>query len=228
VRRLQKLRADLQSIPSKRKRAVLVERLTVYADKVSEVVQTFEQSVAEEHYALSVFPELSSGSVAENRGKAKGVATRVERRLRKDIGSVEQSRTETEITNLGEYADRASKSVRNRWETHLGAKIQGYETLLTAAKQAGLVRVQQVASALAFLQQRIKSPPLNGDEADTIRGSLDQLTESISQLGLEGEAGDFVVAASQGGAAAEDLLTPEVREFIDRHDLWRFLRVTFR
>jgi hypothetical protein len=226
--RLQSLQVDLRSIPSKRQRAELVGKLITYADKVSNAAETLKQTVAAERYATNVFPDLAPGSVTENRRKAQRLANRLERRLTDDIAKIRQSSTDSDVSSLVDHARLANQSVQNRWRSHLSGKLQGYQTLLDAARQAGLARGQDIGTALTLLRQRVDAPPADERDAQTIIAALEQLTESISELGLEGEAGGFIVAASRGEGDAQALSKPEIRDFIDRHDLWRFLRVTFR
>jgi hypothetical protein len=227
MNRLQQLQQKLEAIPSKRKQSTLVSALARYSSRVGAAAATLAQSTESEIHVRTVFPDLVTGSAEENRGKAKRVAVRLEKRLSSNIHAVEDSRTDSEVSDLTSYASKAEESVRTRWKGALTTKLQGYEALVTAASQAGLSGDRTAMMALTYLKAQT-DPPATIAAVESIRASLEKLTESVADLGLEGEAGKFLVAAAGGRGDPRALQKPEVQRFIEQHNLWHLLVVTFQ
>jgi hypothetical protein len=78
------------------------------------------------------------------------------------------------------------------------------------------------------LRRQVGRGPAIQTEADSIRGSLDDLPRVIETLGLEGEVGEFLVEAASGLGDPEKLCPPAIREFFKGSDLWGLLRVKIR
>jgi hypothetical protein len=75
-------------------------------------------------------------------------------------------------------------------------------------------------------------PPKLHDEACRVRDEILAVGPTLGRLGLEGglggKLGGFLTAVGEGRGDAKALLEPEVRAFLDKHDLWSVLAVSFR
>lgn len=222
------LHGRLQGIPAKRARARLVITLGQYAGKVAEAREKLDASALAEQITLQVFPDLPAGSAAESRRKAARTAERLSRALSERIEAVSEPSTETDVVALGTYAKNAEQNVRERWARQLEENVKRYEALVSAAEAAGLERGRALSLRLRELRSHAASPPSSADAASRIRGTLDGLASLVAELGLEGPAGAFLVAAARGAGDPRALRDHEVQMFIERHDLWRLLVVRFR
>jgi hypothetical protein len=227
MNRLKRLHQKLKAIPSKRKRSTLVIALAQHASRAARASAALSQSAESETHVRTLFPDLGAGSAEENRTKARRVALRLRKRLVADIHAVENTKTDSDVADLGEYASKAEESVRNRWRSALAAKLQGYEALVKAASDFGLSKDRTPVITLAHLQGQTE-PPATREAAIAIQDSMKRLTRSVAELGLEGEAGAFLVAAANGRGDPRALQNPVVRDFIEQRDLWHLLVVKFQ
>jgi hypothetical protein len=227
MNRLERLHEKLEAIPSKRKRSTLVNALAQHSSRTARASATLSQSLESETHVRTLFPDLAAGSAEENRAKARRIALRLKKRLAADIHAVENTKTDSDVADLAEYASKAEESVRNRWRSALTAKLQGYEALVKAASDLGLSKDRTPVITLAHLQGQT-DPPATREAANAIQDSMERLTRSVAELGLEGEAGEFLVAAANGRGDPRALQRQVVRDFLEQRNLWHLLVVKFQ
>jgi hypothetical protein len=227
MNRLQRLQQQLETIPAKRTRAVLVNRLAEYEGKISATAAKLRGASRSETFARQVFPDMPEGRMEAQLAHARRSAGALHKRLSQEIKSVEGKKTEDAVVHLGEIADKVELSVRSRWSNFLTTKLQGYEALINAIEQAGIARSADLVRALAYLQQQTK-PPTSSGAVEAIRGALDKVTGAIAALGLEGEVGDFVIDTARGRGDPRALLNPSIQRFVEANNLWPLLKVKFQ
>ena len=226
--RLGKLHARLLQIPAKRERSKLLHRLELYTGKVAESRQRLEASTGAEENAARVFPDLPAGTSPDSRRKAASSAARLAKQFRERIEAVREPETEADIVALGTFAKNAEQNVRDRWARRLEDTIKRYEALVSAAQAAGLERGRALAGRLQGLRDQVGVLPETREAADRVRQTVDGLVGLVSELGLEGKPGAFLVEAARGAGDPKALCDSEVQAFVDRHGLWKLLVVKFR
>jgi hypothetical protein len=226
--RLQRLSAGLDAIPQKRRRKDLLGLLGRYSELAATGEKLVRDTAEGERCSLAVFPGLAIAPAEESRRRASRVAARVATRLRAAIENVQERDTENDVDQLLIDAKAADKALRERWTRRLEERLKGYGALVKAAEAAKLPGSRVLATQLAVLQARASAPPRAESEAEEIRKAVAGLAGLVGELGLEGAAGKFLVAAAANQGDARALCDPEVRDFVERHDLWRLLVVTLR
>jgi hypothetical protein len=226
--RLQKLRAGLQAIPRKRQRAGLLAILSQYATRTADAERLLADASQADGCVVELFPSLPPGAANGPRKRAAGIAARAGRRLRDDLGQVRAREMEDDVIALADAGKAAEKAVRERWVRQMDDRSKTYGALVRAAERAGLAGSRAMATHLTVLATRTNKPPLTADDIATVRRALEGLADTVAHLGLQGAPGKFIEAAAAGRGDARALANPEVREFIERHDLWNLLVVAFR
>jgi hypothetical protein len=226
--RLQRLHAGLGAIPQKRQNTNLLGTLAQYGSNASTSEAVLTVTADAERFAVQVFPDLATAPVAESRRRASRLAGKLAKRLRERIDAVQDRATDEDFAQLGVQARSADKTLGERWSRQLEDRLKGYGALVQAAKAAKLSESWGLATQLTILQGHAGAPPRTPGQAERIREALDGLTGMVAQLGLEGAPGRFLMDAAAGRGDARALRDPEVQAFVERHDLWRLLVVTFR
>jgi hypothetical protein len=226
--RLQRLRAGLDAIPQKRRRRSLLDRLKRYHELAGKAEALVRDTAGAEQCSLAVFPDLVTTLPAESRRKAARAAARLAARLRASIEAVQDDASDQDVIALGEAGKAADRALRDRWSRALDERLKGYGALARAAESAKLSRSQIMATQLTVLKTQASSPPLTVETAEKIAAALAGLAGLVSQLGLEGAAGEFLIAAANHQGDARALRDPAVLEFVERHELWPLLVVSLR
>lgn len=226
--RLQRLHAGLEAIPQKRQRTNLLGSLSQYGKHAAAAESVLRANADAERLSRQVFPDLATAPAAESRRRASRLAGRLAKRLRERIDAVQDRATDEDFASLAEHVRSADKALRDRWSRQLEDRLKGYGALVKAAEAAKLSGSRVLATQLTMLQGHAGAPPRTPELAEQIRKALDGLTGMVAQLGLEGAPGRFLMDAAAGRGDARALRDPEVQAFVERHDLWRLLVVTFR
>lgn len=226
--RLQRLRAGVEAIPQKRRRQDLIGALRQYGDRATAAATVLDATAGAEGWARTVFPDLPTTTARANRRKASALAGRIAASLRAGTEQIRDDAMSNQFALLSELAANAQKALRDQWARHLEERLKSYDSLVHAAESAGLSGGRPLAAQLAVLQAHTRTPPPTEEVANRIAVALASLATLVAQLGLEGPAGEFLVAAASGAGDARALTNPEVQSFVERHALWKLLVVSVR
>ena len=223
---LKGLKIKIELIPEKRRKANLVGKLSRYGKMVADARDTLVRSLEAKKHALVVFPDGNFVKTMQQAQRATAIATKLRNRLSKDLGAIEKS--DDEFTAISDHAKAAHNALKDQWNSLIIGKIQDFENLVKATKEAGLEGSQKLDQTLTRLSEQGSNPPMNDGAAIRAKAILDSLVSSVRGLGLEGEAGQFLVDASAGKGDPQALYKPEIKHLIDKYKLWSLLRVKLR
>lgn len=224
--KLKELKTKIELIPEKSRKANLVGKLSRYDKMTAEARDTLVRSSVAKQHALVVFPDGDFQRVVQQAQKAAVIAKKLRNRLSKNLESIEKS--DDEFATINDHAKAAQNALRDQWSSLMRGKVQDFENLVKAAKEAGLEGSQKLDQTLTHLREQVNNPPKSNDSAISAKAGLDNLVDSVRGLGLEGEAGQFLVDASEGKGDPQLLYKPEIKQLIDRYQLWGLLRVKLR
>jgi len=105
-------------------------------------------------------------------------------------------------------------------------QLKSYEAIAEVA--ANLPGGAVLEEIMQRLQQHTDQPPATKETADSINEDLAALRESVENLGLEGEAGEFLIKAAKGIADPRDLFKEEIKQYFEEKGLWHVLAVTIK
>lgn len=219
------LKDKIMSIPSKRKRSDLVGKLRQYSEKMKKADNFLEKAVNGRKQSLYVFPESDFSESAGKVAKASRIAGNILTKLSSDTNVIEKTRTDTFLANIFDLADSSYALLKRQWKDLIQGQVVTFESLVTAAKEAKLEGSIRLESLLLSTKDRAQNPPATLEEAKKIKQELDALVKAVSDLGLEGEGGKFLVNAAAGKGDPQALYIPEVKQFIERFKLWHLLQV---
>ena len=150
------------------------------------------------------------------------IAKNLAEKLRRDADAISDSGTEESFINLSDHAKEALKKTKSGWQSSLQSKIEKWEVLSrvvcdisqdTPVVRAQSDRLKTSVDRLRFYADKL--PSKSGD-VDLVVENLEQLTEAVSQLGLDTPFGKFLqAAASEQGVPFSDSQDPIVAQQIE-------------
>jgi len=219
------LKDKILSITGKRQRSDLVGKLRQYSEKMKKANNLLEKEVNGRKQSLYVSPESDFSESAGKVAKASRIAGNISTKLSSDPNVIEKKTTDTSLVNISDLADSSHTILKNQWKNLIQGQVATFESLVTAAKEAKLEGSIRLESLLLSIKGRAQNPPATREEAEKIRQELDALIKTVSELGLEGEVAKFLVNAAAGKGDPQALYIPEVKQFIERFNLWHLLQV---
>jgi len=225
VTRLSELIERLNRLPEQKTRKNLNARVQSLTTKVIEAHSKLIASWRVRAFVQIVFPNEPFNGTAKAVRAASRQATALKEKLQGDFNEVTTEGTDKKVIRLGERAEEANDGVFKFWPSLMQRQIQPYKALTNVATMHKLPG----SATLTVIMQRLSGcythPPATGNEAESIHRDLDALRKSIEKLGLEGEAGQFLIKAAQGAADPRELFKDEVKSFFDDQKLWNILVV---
>jgi hypothetical protein len=224
--RLQGLRANILAIPDKRMRSDFVGTLRQYCEKVQKSRAMLENAVHGQKQAVYVFHDADVSESNTKASKAISAAKNLAEKIGKDFTLVQGKGTDKSVVTISDLAEASLNELKSQWRKLVLGRTRTFQTLVQAAKEANLEGSEMLRILLSSIEGKATIPPTTFEQAEEIKRQLDDLSKSISDIGLEGEVGAFLISAAKGTADPQALYKPAVKEFIERHDLWRLLRVS--
>lgn len=223
---LKTLRAQIEALPVQQARASIVERLKRFVDRATAAQERLVTAGTGEAVVTRVFVESEAPDglpkVRDATSRAARAAKRLNRTLSARIEDVERTKSEKDLEDLYESAEAARGHARDAWKEHFERRVSALKPLAEVALAAGLHSASDLVQRLNALG---RTPPATLGAADGVRAEFEAIGTAVAALGMEGEAWKFASAAVKGQAPARALENPEVRAFVDRHQLWDRLRV---
>lgn len=223
--RLTELRQRLIDLPEQQKLKRLNALIQTLTTKINEAHTQLGASWQMRSFAQTVFRAETFSKTGNAVRSAARQAGNLKDKLEAEFNEVGTTTTEKKVTRLGELGKEADEGVRKAWPKLMQKETGPYEVLATVAVNLGLPGAASLSQLMARLSSHLTNPPTTEATAESIRKDLDSLRTAIENLGLEGDAGEFLVKASQGSADPRDLFKEEVKQFFDDQDLWGLLAV---
>lgn len=225
--KLKGLIADLKVLPDKQSRKDLVGTLSAMRDQVDEVAAKLADTLAAARNAEQFLDAKQLGLAREFAKSVINEATKLRGLIADPKNIRSDGPANSAVTLMREKTGAAKKVVADRWKSRLESMAEQYNALTRAAEKAQLSGQAEMRSAVQRLSQAAQRPPGTAGEALKVRQDREAVKTAVERLGLEGAAGEFLVAASQGQAEAAYLRDPAVLAFLDEHpDLWKLLKVS--
>lgn len=221
--RLEQLKARVEALPGKREKQNLIDLLRKFGEDLSGARVNLATAMTQVEHARRVFAEIPRQDVDEAVRKAALSARRLRSTLEKNLGDILTPGVEKRVLTLKDSAKEAASGVRESWKTMLDRQVGALRPIVTIARDARLQGGEELAHRLDKLAAL--RAPATAEEAAALKSQLESLRESVTALGLKGKAGEFLMRAAQGLARAKDLEQPEVRDVLDRFQLWDRLSV---
>ncbi len=213
----------IDSFPEKKRRTNLVGKLSQYGKLAATAHTTLTETLTVQSHARIAFPDSNFQKLLDDAKDAATTARRLHKKLSDDIWNIEKA--DEQFTRISEIAKSSDRLIKNKWKDLIEKKVQDLESMVRVAKEANLSGSAQLQHFLDEVRKQSNNPPKTLEVAERVKGYLDNLIACVAELGLEGATGKFLVDAASGKGNPKDLCNPEIEAFINRHDLWRLLRV---
>lgn len=223
--RLSELVERLNQLPEQKKRKRLNTRVETLTGKVNDANSKLSAASRMRNCAQIVFPDEVFNVTAKAVRAASRQAAGLKDKLQGDFDEVNSDGTEKKVIRLGDKAKEADDGICRAWPSLMQRQTQPYEALANVATKLNLRGSTALASTMQRLAGCAARPPATDSAAESIRSDLEGLRKSIEKLGLKGEAGQFLIKASQGSADPQDLFKEEVKAFFDDQKLWGLIAV---
>ena len=224
----------MRVLPDKRELKKVVVLLANYFDKLEVSRKRFVEVCRQLQAIERIAPDIKLAKAHEGRRAAVSKARKLRKELAQASGtdaiivSVERKATEHAVTAIGEGTLSASTKIREIWEAYLTQYVRPFDELSQTASRLGLKGADELLRALQDIKARLKSPPQDATDADTIKALMDTVRQAVDGLGMKGKAGEFLKKAVAGQADPLDLFDNEVKQFFDDRQLWGLLRVSVK
>jgi hypothetical protein len=226
------LKARLEALPELRKG---IEQAGLFAQLLAKL-EPAKQQLAEASVATAcsapVLPSPEYDVARRSVRSSARIAKNLAEKIRKDANTISDRGTEESFVKLTDNAREALKRAKSGWQSALQAKIDKWETIAgvvsvlgqrTPSIQAQAGRLKLSVDLLSRAKERL---PRSQNDAVHVKGHLDQLADSVSQLGLDTPFGKFLqAAASEHGAALSEMEDEAIAQQIKSLKLAKVFRV---
>lgn len=223
MNKLQRLKNEIQLLPAKQQRADLVGTLQKYNSQMTNAVGMLNDTHKTTDFVKIVSETMDLGLVADKTSVSAKTAQRLRKSLSENIQNIRNA--DDKVFTIESNAKVALVSLRDKWRTMLQSRIENYEKIVKAAKNANLNGSIALTETLEQLKGRAQDLPKSEESAQKTANLLADVADSIHTLGLEGKVGEFLIAAAAGNANAQLLTDVEVCDFVEKHKLWSALSV---
>jgi hypothetical protein len=223
--RIQDLIHRLEVIPEKEKKANHLGQMITIRDKLRESASNADTL----RRAASALSGVEGAAFVDRASEALAAASTSAEKLKTRIAAgadFDRGKADGVLTHINEKLEGGTSAVTKGWRLLIDEKSRRYAPLAAAAMRASMPGAAGLQTAIVELEAWRDAPPQTAQAADEFNANASALPIAIANLGLEGPAGVFMVQASKGQAKAKDLLSQEVRDFLDANPaIWSMLTV---
>lgn len=212
-------------IPAKEKKTNQLGVMTAFRDKLMSAADDLHamraltaalRSIDGADFADKANQSLEGASTAALKFRERMVAGR----------AFDNERADATLTAINEKLGLASANVGKGWKALIDDQRRRFSPLAEAAERAALPGAAGLNAAIDALANWRDNPPATPQAAEAYIQNAASIPAAIAGLGLEGRAGEFLIAASKGDAKAKDLQEPGVLAFLDANPaIWSMLKV---
>ena len=223
---LSQITQRLEQLPEQRKLKTLIDDVRTLTARVLETHDRLLECSSKRSFAHVVFSDENFSKTATTVRGAARQAANLKETLEKDFSQVSDRATEEKVTRLDGRAKQAEADLAKTWPGLMQRQLRSYEAIGEVA--ANLPGGAGLSDIMRRLRQHADKPPATQQTAEIISTDLSALRESVETLGLEGEAGKFLIKAAKGLADPRELFKDEIKEYFDDKDLWHVLAVKIK
>jgi hypothetical protein len=215
--RLDTLLTELKGLPDLHDRQAIVTRLGAIESRIKEATRQVTQATLAIQGLQSIAGTGAGSTDSGDRRKLEEAAQSLLELIESGKVTTTSRRDEVLTTNIAEGAERMYKSASAKWAGYFSERADVYKKLSDAASDAGLPGGSDLADAVVVLSRLKQTLPSARDSVDAASAALDTARAAIEDLGLEGEAGRFLVAAVRGEATLNMVKTEDVQRFLSAY-----------
>lgn len=228
----------LKALPERKRLRNASQTMKVFRDRIVESGGNLKRAIETCRAVGSIVGDDQTLSVMIHVKKASRKASTLLKRLspiglddRYDteaiVATVIAKKSDNTVTEIGEHTKQASKEIKEIWQVQLEERVAPYRQLCIVAQRLPVRGGDALAATLHRLDSQKTEPPSTTAAAESLKKDIETLKTSIETLGLQGEAGKFLIRAAEGQGDPRALFKDEVKSFFENDPkLWKLLRVT--
>lgn len=132
-------------------------------------------------------------------------------------------RDENLVGGINATVERWFGELSKLWKQFVMQQANAYTQLADASTAARLPGATRLAQAVRHLTSYESDPPQDETSVAHVTQILHDIRSAVERLGIEGRAGEFLVATARDGAPTQMLYEQEVQRFLDGHPSLRDL-----
>lgn len=222
--RISNLRERVERLPRLKSLEASREMLEQFEEKTRIAADRVTSALRATVLATDIFPDFDRVKLMKAAATASRSAEKLKSMLSESVERLQERSADDALHRLINGAQEARAAVDTEWKRCIQATQEAYGRLIEAATSSR-VAAPELAKQLQIIAKQTKAPE-NETTRTQVLEALAALKQSASDLQLTGEGGRFLVEAQAGRGNPRDLEKPAVREFLDEHRLWGYLKVT--
>ena len=217
----------LSALPGKTRNKNLVANLRKFAE-LSELSRDSLVGALDGSAKVNiVFSSAQMAGMEDKVSNAKKKARGCLKELSQSIDAVSKATFETRIIDMKDHASSSVRPVLEAWQKSLDGSINPYERLAQIVQERQLTGGEALTRSLTSLRTTRTETPTSEAGALAIKALINNMPEVLRSLGLSKAVGAFLVAVAEGRGPVRELENIEIREFLDRYQMWDTLRLSF-
>jgi hypothetical protein len=222
--RLDKLLAELKGLPDLENRHAIVDHLRAIEQRVQDATRQVQQAALTLQGLQSITGVPPSGAAEST--KLESTAQELLEFLGSGKITPTSRRHETLTTEIVDVASRRLKVAAAQWKACFVDRAEAYKNLASAASNANLPGGRDLANKVTSLSRLAQTLPSSSEDVAAATATFEAVHLAIERLGIEGKAGEFLMAAVRGEASLDLLKSEDVQKFLSTYPtLTQMLRV---
>ena len=224
---LKKLRDDIEKYPERRSEINLRGSFRDYSQKLREMYIKLKGSSEDaERIEKATGKEDFKGGILTEIKTATREAKKLKKSIEEDAKAVETTATENAVTRIGDKTSRCSTKCRDGWRQHIDGKANKWSQIATVLERFPSADCRDFKNAVRGLSSARDRIPQTEQEVEDAKKLQEELQKGIAKIGLEGDFGKFLEAASAGNCTLKQALEPKVKKKLDEYNLLEIFQIT--
>lgn len=234
MNKLSVLKDRLEKLPKLREARTYQGKYVAYTKKADQVKEQVEKVFKAIESISDVLPHSVSKPALDSAKAACKLASDIKGRLHADVSSIATSNTESKFIRLSDKANASLSQCEKKWKSEIVGKVKNWEIISEVVAKIGeseegsnlSVQSKKLKQVIGSLLVAADSLPQRVDAAKKVKAELQDLSDSVSKLGLDTPFGKFLQeAASPTGASLGSAQIEEVSQQINALGLGEVFRV---
>ena len=234
MKSLSTLQERLEALPTRREGIKHEACYAEFLKKAALATESLKRSRDGATNSTVALPGINNNEVLKGIKTSVRIAIRLKTKLIEEPAAIIEKTTDESFTRLFDHASTIRNRCQETWESQLQAKIKDWQAIALVVAKLGSgsegaklkASASKLKSAIDSLTVAASNPPQTEQAALKVRSHIHDLTESISNLGLDSPFGRFLQdAASSSGADLESASLEQVAKQIVELKLTKVFRV---
>jgi len=221
LKRLQNRMTKLEELKSE---LALSDQFGQYI-KLFEIIRvSMEETRSGSYFAAEAYSnEIIKKKVITELKKVIRDAKKISKEINNDAYRVQSRAVENKVTDMKTSTESAATKLKDAWNKEITNNVSKWVGIAEVVNDLGAQGGRDFKLAVDKLKRA--AVPNTEEQVTKIKEEKNAVQNGISKLGLEGAFGKFLKLSAEGKASAKDLLNEEVRNKMDKYDLWDSFRV---